>query len=986
MSDIAKFLARVVPWPTATLPGFVSVHWPSKKPDPKSDGMPGRAFQQAQSAVGFTNGMLRNPVDLYLCMSLQSQSWPPRIKNGREQRGAMRRALNAVALRCFYLDVDIKDGKFRDTTHALTVFGEWRRKIGLPLPSLLVFTGSGGFHVYWVLHEPIPLATWQPVAEALKVACQQHGFEPDHKITADAARVLRIPGTFNQKHQPPRLAEIAHEGPDYTLADIETPLTPYKVRPGVTRQIPSKFGGISPVFAGVLPTGRLDAGLDAYQPELEDVINGGCLWLDALKQTGGAGRGENEWFESLKVAYYLKDNLQVAHELSEDHATYSEQDTDAKFAAIEHSHGNGRIGWPQCRSIHDAGAGECRSCDHFNKGRSPLNFAKPIVAIATAAAIAFSPVPSAAMPTHPEWLPFPYQHDKEKRVYREVVDPKDENKLERQYVLPLPIYNLALYNPGPEGGKFLIGFDCAVRDDIIPRVAASYAQIMDTRKLSEHFGEVGLLAKPAQVQQVREFMTAFVHQLRDAKERITVYNNAPFGWFKAKGVVDGFVYNRKLFNGKDPLPIHPLSPAADAKYTPSGNLAAWKSVAKLITDQQRPELIVPICASIGSPLLKITGLRGAVLHLWGDSGSGKSNSLRLAQSVWGGPDAMATLQDTANSIDVLLQMLHNLPAIYDEMSNSIDRKLVDLFMRISQGQGKKRSRRDGQDINETRRWQTMLISAANVSMHAYISDFDTTNVAAMNRVFEYRVLQNTSRKGMLELGSEAERMFATLDDNYGVAGLEIAKFLGANHDPVEHLVKTLTAATERRVQGTPDDRFYAPVVSVILAGGVIGKKLGLIDANMDSVEGFLIEQLQEQRLQRTGSTSNLRSRDNVERLIAEFVADSRDRMIRTRDLWITTNRPPAGWSAVTLSTPSRDGKVVVRVATSSKIIRLSVTAFNAWLRKERHTTFGEVWPAIHDAMPNARTSKWDLGHGVGGWEQGRILALEIVDPQFWDFN
>jgi hypothetical protein len=347
---------------------------------------------------------------------------------------------------------------------------------------------------------------------------------------------------------------------------------------------------------------------------------------------------------------------------------------------------------------------------------------------------------------------------------------------------------------------------------------------------------------------------------------------------------------------------------------------------------------------------------------------------------------MAALQDTTTSIDTMLGMLHNLPAFYDEMSNSIDRKLVDLFMRLSQGQGKKRSRRDGTDIQETRRWQTMLISAANVSMHAYISDFDTTHTAAMNRVFEYRVLQNTSRKGMLELNSEAERAYAGLDDNYGVAGLEIAKFLGAKHDDVEQLIKQLSTATERRLRRTNDDRFSIPMVSLVLAGGIIGKKLDLIEPDLDHVEGFMIEQLQEQQLQRSGSSSNLRDKDNVERLIAEFVADHADRRIKTRDLWTTTNRPPTGWNATVVSTPARDGKVVVRIALNNKTIRLSVTAFNAWLRKERHTTFGEVWPAIHDVMPNARTSKWDLGHGVGGWEQGRILALEIVDPQFWDFN
>jgi hypothetical protein len=951
--------------------------------------MPGRAFQQAQTAVGFVNGMLRNPVDLYLCMSLQSQSWPPRIKNGREQRGAMRRALNAVALRCFYLDVDIKGGKFRDTTHALTVFGEWRRKIGLPLPSLLVFSGSGGFHVYWILHEPIPLATWQPVAEALKEACQQGGFEADHKVTANAALILRIPGTFNQKHQPPRLAQIAHEGPDYALADIETPLAPYKItlRPGVTQPPPVKVpGNISPVFAGVLPTGRLDAGLDSYVPTIEEVA-AICPFIRDTMADHGRMNGEQAWRESLRVAAFVQDGPEVAHELSDGHISYAEQDTDAKYAEVEAN--KQRVGWPQCRAIRDAMAAQCKTCPHLQQDRSPLNFAKPaVIAAASIAAgisiaIAFS---SGAVAGGPEWLPFPYQHDKDKRVYMDVPIKGDDSKTEPEYVLPLPIRNLALYKPGVSGGKHLLGFDVEVRNDIVPKVAASFQQIMDTRKFSEHLGDVGLLAKPVHIHRMRDFMTAFVHQLRDAKNRITVYNNAPFGWFEQDSRIEGFVYARQLHNSKAPLPIHPLSSRVDVDYTPTGDLTKWKDVAKLITDQKRPELIAPICASIGSPLMKFQNLSGS-MHMHGESGSGKSYSLKLAQTIWGHLRWMAQLQDTTTSIDVLLSQLHHLPAVYDEVLKGSDRKLVDLFLRLGQGNSKKRSRRDGQDLGDMHDWNTILLSAANLSMQPYIAEFDPTHTAAGNRVFEYLVLRNTSGTGLLDTGSEAERIFGMLHNNYGVAGIEIAKFYGTNYDVAQKLVATLTDAAFKRAQCTTEDRFRAAITGATLSGGLIGQKLGLLDFDMDQLEGFMIEQLQEQRLQRKAAPNNLNERENVERLIAEYIAANRGRVLVTEEVWTGAGRSPKGWQAKPRNILDMKGQQIdVRVGLNQKIIRVSQPAFHAWLRKERGMSFSDLKRPILTLLPNTRISRWDLGHGVPTFEGTRIWVLEIVDPPFWDFN
>jgi hypothetical protein len=1000
MSDIAKFLARVVPWPSASVAGFVNVHWPFIGRDGK-DHWAGQAFTDQQTATKYVNGMLRNSKDLFLCMSLQrnAQQQKPNAQ-GKLRRKAVRASANAIFLRAFWLDVDLwkpgdlNDKKYRTTDEALKAFVEWRQKTGLPPVSLIVFTGSGGFHVYWVLHEPITVEAWQPIAEALKAACQQGGFEADHGRTAVPAQVLRIPGTSNHKHNPPRLAVIAHEGPDIALADIETPLLTYKSThaPGVTfvnpRQMSLKLGSISPAFAGVTLPGRLDAGLDAYVPTIEEVADE-CPWVDALLQTGGAQRGENEWRESLRVAYYVQDGAEVAHELSDGHATYAEQDTDAKFAAIEHSHGNGRIGWPQCRTIHDIGAGECKYCPHLPKGKSPLNFAIPkaVVAVAAATAIAVSPITS-AMPTQPEWLPPSYYHDARRCIFREIEDPKEEGKLLRNEIFPLPLYNFHVYDKAAVGGRHVLDFDCAVTSIIIRRVEAiSFTDMIDLRKLGEKLTDYGIPALPHQLQDLRTFMVSFVQKLEQAKGRVTIYRSAPFGWLEVDRKVAGFVYNRKLFNSKDPVPIQPLRSVAGMAYEPTGDLAAWKNVMKLITDQKRPELIVPICASIGTPLLPMTGIDGAVLHLCGPSGSGKSRALQSAQSVWGSPAKISNYDDTVANIDLKLQQLHNLPKVYDDVSLTMDKKLIGLFMRVSMGVGRGKAQRSGQDIAESHDWCTLMISASNLEVHAHINEFETTNVAAMNRVFEYHVGKNKSRFGMLDTGSEAERMYALLKRNYGVAGLEIAKYYGNNHDNLDMVVAKLCQMVHQRGQCGDDDRYYIPIIAVSLAGALVGTKLGLIDVDTDQLEGFLIEQLQEQRRQRKSSSSNLTEQANVEGLISEFVKSCRDRTLISDTVWTLQSRPPTTYKPTWLNQFDFKGQQIdVRVARDDKIVRVSMPALNDWLKKNRHMTVGNLKPAIKMLMPNTRISQFDLGHGFKNLQQPRIWCLEIVDPTFWDFN
>ncbi len=84
-----------------------------------------------------------------------------------------------------------------------------------------IVASGGGLHCYWPLEETIEVAVWKPVAENFKRLCAQEELRIDNTVTADSARVLRLPETFNfkEKYGAPREVRILTEG---DIFDFET--------------------------------------------------------------------------------------------------------------------------------------------------------------------------------------------------------------------------------------------------------------------------------------------------------------------------------------------------------------------------------------------------------------------------------------------------------------------------------------------------------------------------------------------------------------------------------------------------------------------------------------------------------------------------------------------------------------------------------------------------------------------------------------------
>lgn len=191
------------------------------------------------------------------------------------------------AKRALYLDLDSKD--FGDSKpRCLKELSAFCRATGWPAPAIIVDSGNG-YHCYWPFHNDLDVGAWRALASKLKEKCAELGFAADPPITADAARILRIPTTLNYKTDPPKPCSVIQD----TGAEFDPP-TLLKILMPVEGSLPG-FVGVAPAPAKLLniagPTINADlgAGLEYDKPDADLVAS--ALAAINIPETGIQRRG-----------------------------------------------------------------------------------------------------------------------------------------------------------------------------------------------------------------------------------------------------------------------------------------------------------------------------------------------------------------------------------------------------------------------------------------------------------------------------------------------------------------------------------------------------------------------------------------------------------------------------------------------------------------------------------------------------------------------
>jgi single-strand DNA-binding protein len=147
-------------------------------------------------------------------------------------------------------------------------------------PTAVVRSGGGGRHAYWLLREPVPVATPADAArvrDTLWALGAAAGIPPKANVVTDLARMLRVPETHNIKAEygSPQLCQVAELHPEraYDLGDFAS-LVRANPRP-VSPQAGREWVAFSQ--PGLLPSDPEELLRDLpINPAILDLIRGGA--------------------------------------------------------------------------------------------------------------------------------------------------------------------------------------------------------------------------------------------------------------------------------------------------------------------------------------------------------------------------------------------------------------------------------------------------------------------------------------------------------------------------------------------------------------------------------------------------------------------------------------------------------------------------------------------------------------------------------------
>ncbi len=136
---------------------------------------------------------------------------PQKNNMGRKQRGGIE---NVEAINALYADLDENKGWTQERIDALN-----------PTPTRALRTG-GGWQPLWILKEPVKVTddNRAELNELQHAWVEYIGGDPGAQ---DISRVLRVPGSYNHKYDPPRQVVLEEsDGPEYDIADLHQLVRP----------------------------------------------------------------------------------------------------------------------------------------------------------------------------------------------------------------------------------------------------------------------------------------------------------------------------------------------------------------------------------------------------------------------------------------------------------------------------------------------------------------------------------------------------------------------------------------------------------------------------------------------------------------------------------------------------------------------------------------------------------------------------------------
>ena len=739
-----------------------------------------------------------------------------------------RTVANAAFLRAFFLDLDCGEGKpYVDQPAAAQALAEFLSVTNLPTPTIV--NSGGGLHVYWPLTEDVPAETWIIHARSLKRLCTAHGLMADPAVTADAARILRVPGTHNYKNAVSRSVQIMTSGMPTSFDDF-IELLP---EPPVDLSAARAFGMDAETrdLAGDYPS------CSFARIAQKSLKGNGCAQMNrAIREA--ATLEEPLWRGALSIAKRCIDGETAIHKISKSHPDYTPEATLEKAAETK--------GPYTCQWYRDNYSDGCAGCTQ--RVSTPILIGRIVqeakateedTYIVEAPANEMHPAMEIAVPTYP----YPYFRGAQGGVFRKVkaADGEPETEVE--------IYRDDLYiterffdsdNFGNGDGE-MVGINLHMRQDGVRRFYTPVTTIFAKDKLRDALVRNGVVAYGKKLDDLMSYFASSIRKLQTQYSANKTRNQ--MGWTPD---MLGFVVGELEYTPSGTKLAPPASGTRElaSMFKPTGTLEEWKSVVNFYDRPGLEPHAFALFMGFGSPLLKLVGgnaVKGAWVHLKSNgSGSGKSTAQMVANSIFGQPDdLLMKKEDTYNSKMHMLGMVNSLLYTVDEITNETPEIISAMAYGFTSGRGKHRM--DGQSnklrINNTT-WCNFTLTSANSSVVDILQQLKSTADGELRRVLELSVPTYTEATKV-----EIDTVFAKLSDNYGLAGPVFIEYVLTHQETVLKMLSDMQAKVDKEFGLDQTDRFYSFLLTCSLTGALIAQRLGLHDIDIKRVYQYLIREV-----------------------------------------------------------------------------------------------------------------------------------------------
>jgi len=740
---------------------------------------------------------------------------------------------NALYFRALWMDIDcgptkgVPDEKGRikgylDQDIGLQEFKKFCAAVGLPKP-ILVSSGYG-IHAYWLLEETLSRKEWEPLSQRLRELCIEHGLIVDSSVF-EASRVLRIPGTFNFKNKDePKLVEVWNEDTvRMPYAHVKELLGAPDPKDDTPDFVPRSM---SPMMEALMGNK-----VKRFQTIMMKSAQGeGCAQLLHCYQHQ-ADIEEPLWRSALSIAAFCVDADSAAHKMSNQHPEYDPVQVEDKVKHILK-----RGGPHHCATFEKLNPGGCEGCVHQGKIKSPIMLGVEIEEADDNEFILDEGDGKVTTLTIPDY-PFPFFRGAKGGIYKRASEEEDE---------PALVYEHDFYvvkrMRDPEVGETAL-FRLHLPHDGVMEFTISTAAITTKDELRKTLAQYGVVAHTKQYENLAQFVVSFVKNLQYVKKAEQM--RTQFGW--ADGDSKFILGDREIT--KDGAFYSPpsVTTKADAeKIHPKGTMDKWKEVFNLYaTPGMEPHAFAALTA-FGSPLLKFTGLEGAIINvIHPESGTGKTTILHMCNSVSGMPKELTSMfKDTFNAKIHKLGVMNNLANTIDEITNMSGMEFSDLAYSISQGRGKDKMNGSTNTlrVNNTK-WNGITLCSANASFYEKLGAAKNSPDGEAMRLLEYRIESNN----VIDVQTGKQMFDHQLRENYGHAMDVYAQWLVNNKEEAVDLMRQVQSRLDKEVQFTQRERFWSAVSACNIAGGLISKSLGLHDYDMKAVYEWLKGMLSEMR-------------------------------------------------------------------------------------------------------------------------------------------